>query len=136
MPIQRVNLPPIPTERVSRDELLGFVQAAADDPARLPHAIAALKLEPEWFVLGTKGRPNLPALEIAHDGKMSAQVYTDQRTAETMQQLMAMTPGDYAPIIKLAPDAAIVRFGHEDMVEQVVFNPRGENLLIALAQLQ
>lgn len=131
MPIQRFEVP-VPAQRVSRDELLGFVQAAADDPSRLPHAIAALRLEPEWFVLATKGRPNLPALEIGHDGKMSAQVYTDRKTADTMQQLMAMIPGDQSPILTLTPEAAIARFRHEDMVEQVVFNPRGENLVVPL----
>jgi hypothetical protein len=134
-PITFPQRPPVPTSRVSREQLLAFVEAAATDPESLPHAIAALRFEPEWYVIGTKNRPGLPALEIGHDGKMAAQVYTDQRTADTMQQLMAMVPGDTSPIIPMAPEAAIARFSREDMVEQVVFNPRGENLVVAVSRL-
>lgn len=128
-------LPPVPRGRVSRDELLALVQAAVDEPARVPHAVAALRFEPTWFVIATRGNPALPALEIWTDGRMAAQVYTDQRTAETMQQLMAMVPGDHAPLLPMSPEAALARFGQEDLVELVVFNPRGEQLLVPLAQL-
>lgn len=127
--------PPLPTQRLTREALVELVQRASDDHAFLPQAIAALRLEPEWFVIATKANPALPQLEIWADGRMAALVYTDKRTAETMQQLMAMVPGDAAPLIPMSPESAIARFAHEDMVELVVFNPRGEQLLVPLGQL-
>ena len=126
---------PLPAQRLSRDALLALVQAAADDSARVPYAVAALRLEPQWYVIATTGNRALPALEIWSDGRMAAQVYTDQRTAETMQALMSLAPGDEAPLLTMSPESALARFGHEDMVELVVFNPRGEQLVIPLAQL-
>ncbi len=86
-------------------------------------------------MIATKGNATLPALEFWSDGRMAAQVYTDKRTAETMQALMAMVPGDHSPLIAMSPDAAVARFSREDMVELVVFNPRGEQLLVPVAQL-
>ena len=99
-------------------------------PPKIPAAAArdrgaALRAR-KWFVIATKG--NRVAAGASRSGPTAGWQRRSTPTnalLETMQELMAMVPGDHCRCSPMSPEAAVGGSRSRMSVELVVFNPRG-----------